>query len=157
MKKLFAKLPQLDKRIWLLIADALLLPGGFACWWLSGVMLSYESVCSMVALGGKCITCGGTHFVQALLGGDIVGALHHNVFLFAAVVYLLIGYLLLHAAWLGNWSFAQTVLKRMFSIPALIVWGALLVVFAVWRAAPAVATVTRFLSRLIPYLISRWT
>ena len=141
----------LDKRIWLLVGDALILPLVFGCRWLSTTMLSYESVCGMMIFGGKCITCGGTHFVQSLCSGRIGEAWQHNEFLFAATLYLTISWLLLHGAWLCRWAWAKAVLRRMYCIPTLIVWGVILVLFALWRMLPAVIT----LMRVMPLVVER--
>lgn len=115
MKKL------LTNKYILLIADALLIPGMFLCELLSDLMLSQYSECPWVRLGGKCITCGGTHFVNSLLNGRIAEAIDHNLFLFVVLILMILVWILLHLDRLLGIKWAKTLLKGIFSIPFLIV------------------------------------
>ena len=65
----------------LIAGDILLVIGCFVCRWLSGQMLESDTVCLFLLLGGKCITCGGTHFVRDLCSFRILDAMQDNVFL----------------------------------------------------------------------------
>lgn len=114
------KLPLSKKRL-LLIGDIALIPGLLLCRLLTALMLSQETECLWLKFGGKCITCGGTHFVHCLVRGELQAAFWHNQFLFVLTVCLLLSYILLHLHWLGNVPFAGKVLRRVYSIPGLIV------------------------------------
>jgi len=129
----------------LIAGDILLIIGGFLCRWLSGRMLESDTVCLFLLLGGKCITCGGTHFVRSLLTGQIVEAFHHNEFLFITTAYLALSLLLAHPAVLLKAKWAQKLLRWMYSIPSLILFLTGMTVFAVVRNLPLIVRVTEML------------
>lgn len=130
MKKLSAKQK-------LLLADVSLIPGLLLCRWLADLLLTKtNSVCSWTQLGGKCITCGGTHFVQSLLHFRIGEAFAHNEFLFVLSAFLLLSYVLLHLCVLWKVKFAEAVLKKVYSIPGLILGLALMLGFFLVRNIP---------------------
>ena len=130
----------------LLTADVLVVIGCIVGRWLSGRMLESDTVCLFLLLGGKCLTCGGTHFVRSLLTGQIVEAFHHNEFLFITTAYLALSLLLAHPAVLLKAKWAQKLLRWMYSIPSLILFLTGMTVFAVVRNLPLIARVVEFLT-----------
>lgn len=142
----------LKKHKWpllLIAADVLVVIGCIVCRWLSGRMLESETVCLWLLLGGECLTCGGTHFVQSLLSGQIVEAFHHNEFLFVTTVYLALSLLLAHPAVLLKAKWAKKLLRWMYSIPSLILFLTGMTVFAVVRNLPLMIRVVEFLSNRV--------
>lgn len=129
------KLLQHKKKL-LLAGDLLLLPCLFFLRWLSGYMLSKETTCAWLVLGGKCVGCGGTHFVNALLNGRIGEAFQHNQFFFTLGVFLAVSYLLLHLDWLLDLPFAKKLLSKMYSIPCLLVFSGWMLIFFFVRNIP---------------------
>lgn len=117
----------------LIAADILIILGCLVCRWLSGRMLENETVCLWLLLGGKCITCGGTHFVQSLLHGHIAEAYHHNEFLFITTAYLAVSLVLLHPMVLLKARWAKKLLSWMYNIPTLVLFFAGMTVFWVLR------------------------
>lgn len=142
MKKLLK-----HKKILLPIADLLLIPALLFFRWLSGDMLSRASVCSWTLLGGKCVTCGGTHFVYALLHGRVAEAFSHNPFLFLLTIFFLVSYLLLHLSWLWEVPFAKKCLARFYSIPALIAGLSIMLVFFFVRNGPVFVRIYEILTQ----------
>lgn len=126
MKKLYAK-------IILLMADALILPAVLLCRWLAGRMLSTDSICLWMALGGECISCGGTHFVRNLCSGHIGQAFHDNEFFFCVAVVLVIAWVLVHLHLFFHSRVAGKLLRWIFSIPSLIIALTGMVVFLILR------------------------
>lgn len=129
---LIKKLIQYKNHI-LLSADILLIPGLFFFQWLSGRMLARPSVCTWNYFGGKCVTCGGTHFVNVLLQGQLTKAFYHNAFLFVCTAVLLLSYIQLHLWWFGNSTVAKKFLQKVYSIPGLVVFCAFMVGFLILR------------------------
>ena len=117
----------------LLITDILFIPGTFFFWWLSGVLLAKPRPCLWNKFGGQCITCGGTHFVRALLQGDFIAAFHYNPFLFVCAIVLILSFILLHFTILGKSRKAQKLLSVLFSIPSLILGCVLMMLFLLAR------------------------
>ena len=117
----------------LIAGDILLIIGGFLCRWLSGRMLESDTVCLFLLLGGKCITCGGTHFVQSLLSGQFIEAFHHNEFLFVSTAYLALSLVLLHPWLLFGARWAKKLLRWMYNLPTLILFLAGMTVFGIVR------------------------
>lgn len=140
-----------NKKIIMLSSDLLIVPGILLCRWLSSTMLSTETVCVWLRLGGKCITCGGTHFVNSLCSGDIIGAFGYNPFLLALTIYAVITLVFLNLHFLFDLPFAKKVLRGMYSIPAvvLILWVMMLFLFL--RNIPLWIRIIH----LVGYLISR--
>lgn len=127
MKKLPTKIKLL------LAADFLLIPFLFLCKHLTDLMLSRVTVCSWVRFGGQCVTCGGTHFVNTILSGDIAAAYHHNPFLFVMTVLLAISYVLLHLYWLKDIQWARKILIKVYSIPGLVIASLFMLAFLIAR------------------------
>ncbi len=143
MKKIF------NKKFFLLLFDILILPGIFVCKYLSKFMLdAIDSECICTYFHGKCLTCGGTHFVNNLTQGKIFDAFTDNVFLFFLLIFFIITFILIHLYWLFNLNFAKKVLKKMYSIPSLIFWCVFGLIFLIIRNIPAVI----FIVKLIIYL-----
>ena len=117
----------------LLATDVLVVIGCIVGRWLSGRMLESDTVCLFLLLGGKCLTCGGTHFVRSLLTGQLVEAFHHNEFLFITTAYLALSLLLAHPAVLLKAKWAQKLLRWMYSIPSLILFFVGMVLFVFLR------------------------
>lgn len=136
-----------SKKFFLLLFDVLLIPGLFFCEKLSDIMLSQYSVCTWVRLGGQCITCGGTHFVNTLLNGKIAEAFSHNQFLFLILVLLLVSWILLHLDWLFGISWAKKVLSWIFSIPTLIILLEIMMIFFLIRNIPVLIRITELLGQ----------
>ena len=124
------------RKYWLLAADLAILPGLLLCKLLSGFMLSYTTQCPWMALGGQCVTCGGTHFVNALSGGQIGAAFQYNPFLFLVTVFLALSLILLNLHWVFEVKYAKTVLTKLYSFPTLIVGLGLMLLFLVLRNIP---------------------
>lgn len=130
MKKL------LNKKNFVILGDILLIPFLFFCQRLSAFMLSNHSECKWALLGGKCVTCGGTHFVNALLSGRLSEAFFSNPFLFLLTVFLLFSLLLLNLDQLLGVKFAKKILSKLYTIPMLILWLSAMLIFLLARNAP---------------------
>lgn len=135
------------KKILLPVADLLLIPALVFFRWYSGYMLTTSSVCSWTLVGGKCVTCGGTHFVNALLHGRIAEAISHNPFLFLLTLFFLASYILLHLSWLWEVPFAKKCLSRVYSIPGLIAGLSIMLVFFFVRNIPAFVRIYQALTQ----------
>ena len=142
MKKLLK-----HKKTLLIICDVLLIPGLLFCRWLSAEMLANYSVCSWMLLGGKCVTCGGTHFVYALLRGRIAEAFAHNPFLFLLAIFALLSYVLLHISWLADSSPVKKLLKKLYSFHALLVFLGIMLLFFLGRNIPLFIRLYEILSQ----------
>ena len=123
MKKFF------NKKYFLIAGDVLLLPAMIFCEWLSDYMLSKPGECLWVILGGKCVTCGGTHFVNSILNGRIIEAFNYNQLLFVITIMAIIVWVLLHLDWFLSIGWAKKALKKVFSIPSLVFWSVAILVF----------------------------
>ena len=134
MKKLY------NKKI-LLLLDVLAIPVGALCYWLTTVMLSTDKPCSWTLLGGQCLTCGGTHFVNSLLSGHIGEAWRHNEFLFVLTVLLIASWVLVHLHLLCHAAWAGKVLRVLYSIPSLIVAVSAMIAFLLIRNWPVLLRV----------------
>ena len=144
MKKIFK-----SKIFWLIFFDITFIPFCLFCKWLSDEMLSHSTVCLWTALGGKCITCGGTHFVNSLLSGNIIDAFHHNQLLFFAAIILVITFIMLHLYWLWNIKLAKKVLSIIYSIPSLIITVCAIVLFLILRNIPIFMFFFKIIDQLI--------
>ncbi|MBR6514088.1 MAG: DUF2752 domain-containing protein [Clostridia bacterium] len=130
MKKFF-------KLKWIIIiADIVIIPGILLCKWLTDVMLSTDTTCVMVTLGGQCVTCGGTHFVNTFASGKFIEAFDHNQFLFLLTIFFAVTLLFLNLYLLFGLKFAKKVLLFMYNIPSLIIWLSVMLVFFILRNIP---------------------
>jgi len=138
-----------NKKLLIAGADALLLPCLLLCEKLSDLLLSAEGAeCLMLRLGGKCVACGGTHFVNALLNGDLAGAFGHNPFLFVLTAVLAGSFILLNLYLLSGWNFAGTVLKKIYSIPGLVISTCAMLIFFLIRVSPIFMRLIQLLAAL---------
>ena len=124
------------KKIIILSCDILIIPIAILCKYLSQFMLTFNSPCFFSTLGGKCISCGGTHFVKDLLSGNFIDAFFDNQFFFICVVYLAISLVLLNLFLLFDLKFAKRALRIMYSIPSLICFLASIFIFLFVRNLP---------------------
>ncbi len=131
----------------LIAADILLIPGLIFCEWLSDRMLATTSTCMWTLLGGKCITCGGTHFVNSLLNFRIAEAFRHNEFLFVLTALLLVVFVLLNLSWLFRVKFATAALKKIFTIPSLVLVMSFLLIFLLVRNIPTFCTIITLINQ----------
>ena len=138
---------KLNKNLLLIAADILLIPGLVLCKWLSGRMLAQTTQCEWLRYGGKCVTCGGTHFVNTLLSGQFAEAFEHNQFLFLLTVALAICFVLLNLAWLFDVKFAKTALSKIFTIPVLIITLSVMLLFFFARNMPVFIRMAQYLSQ----------
>lgn len=141
MKKTFKK-----KIILLLSIDILLIPALFLCEWISEQMLALPGACIWTTFGGKCITCGGTHFVNSLLNGQLIQAYHYNELLFIFAVIFLISYILLHIWWIGKSILAKRILSIIYSIPGVIILCLSLFLFLIIRNIPVIKLIVNFIA-----------
>jgi len=121
------------QKLILLICHLPALPGAWLLRWLSGQMLQTNTVCSWLRVGAKCPTCGGTHFVNALLRGDLAAAIEHNAFLFLLTVFIALSVILLDLAVWFELPFAKKALRRLYTNSTLIVFCVLLILFLLLR------------------------
>ena len=127
-----------NKNFWLLAADVLLPFLGMGGLWLSRYLLaSTDRTCVWTLLGGKCLTCGGTHFARDLLSGHILLAFTDNPLLFLFTVFLGVSYVLLHLSWLWELPFAQKCLSKMYTRKVCIGWVIFASIFFIVRNIPA--------------------
>lgn len=121
------------QKLLLLLCHLATIPAVLFCRYLSEQMLQMNTVCPWILLGAKCPTCGGTHFVKALLSGDILGALEHNVFLFLLALFFVVSLILLDLAVWFRLEFAKKALQRLYTIRTPVYWGVLMVLFVLLR------------------------
>ena len=121
------------KKIIIISCDVILVPLLIFCRLLSGAMLETERTCFMTLLGGKCISCGGTHFVRDFLSGHFIDAFFDNQFFFFCAVFMAVSFVFLNLFMLFDLKFAKRVLRYMYSIPTLIIFCVGLVAFLVIR------------------------
>jgi hypothetical protein len=129
----------------ILAADVLCIPGLILCERLSTYLLSLPGECQWARLGGKCVTCGGTHFVNALLNGRLGEAFQYNAFLFLLSVLLAMVFLLLNLHWLWDVRFSGKILAKLFSIPTLVVLLCLMLAFFLARNIPLFLRIAHWL------------
>ena len=134
---------QNKKRFWILLSDGLLIPFLFLCEWLSDMMLATTSTCAWTLLGGKCLTCGGTHFVNSFLNFRFIEAWQHNEFLFLIAVVLAVSLIMLNLYLLFDLKFAKAVLKKIYNIPVLIISISMMFVFILIRNIPTFITIAK--------------
>ncbi len=110
------------------MGDILILPAIIFFERLSDYMLAINGQCLFKIVGGECVTCGGTHFVNAILNGKIIEAFNYNQFLFAVAVTAVTVWVLLHLVCFFSINWAKKALKKIFSLKSLLFWS--LYVFA---------------------------
>ena len=121
------------QKLLLLLCHLAAIPGALFFRYLSGQMLQTDTVCAWVRIGAKCPTCGGTHFVNALLSGDLSGALAHNAFLFLLTLFFAISLLLLDLAVWFEFPFAKKALRKLYTVKTPVYIGILMLLFVILR------------------------
>ena len=104
------------------------------------------NVCIWNAMGFRCLTCGGTHFVNDLLSGRVGAAFADNQLLFFVAVYLLLSLTVLNLYFLFDLAFAKTMLRWLYNIFTLIAWGVGVVVFLLARNLPVMIEMLQMLT-----------
>ncbi len=141
------------KRIVILACDALCVLAALICGPLSQALLQHtDQVCIWNAMGGQCLTCGGTHFVNDLLSFRIGAAFMDNQLLFVMTLYLLVSLIFLNLYLLFDLAFAKRVLKWMYNIPVLIVFCSFMLVFFIVRNVPMFLNFAQILTDLLEKL-----
>ena len=134
-------------RVALLISDALTIPTLVGCKHLADYLLATSnSTCLWTKFGGQCLTCGGTHFVGALLGFRFEEAFHYNELLFLITILLAVSCLLLHITVFARAPFAKAILRKLYSIPSLIITIAVSFVFLLLRNMPVITYIIQALT-----------
>ena len=121
------------KRMFLLGLDLALIPLALLLRSLSQAMLSLDRPCVFTLVGGKCVGCGGTHFVRDILSGNLISAFLDNPLFFSIAVYLAVSLILLNLYVLFDLKFAKSLLRVMYSVPAVICFSASVIVFFIAR------------------------
>lgn len=125
---------------WLiLLLDALILPGGCFCKWLTERMLAGGKPCTWAAVGIQCGTCGGTHCVQSFFSGDILSAFTWNPMVFFGILYVIATLVLLNLAFVFRRERPKTWLRNMYSVTALVTGVGVMMIFTYMRNAPLIA------------------
>ena len=125
MKKHFEK-------IMIVVLDLSVFPLILLCRYLSQFMLSVDTTCFFTLFGGKCISCGATHFVRNLTSGRIVDAFFDNQFYFICALYLALSLIVLNLL-LFDLKIAKKILSAMYSIPSLICFLSGMIAFFILR------------------------
>lgn len=125
-------------KIFVIVFDIALVPCLVFFRWLSEQMLRTESSCLLLQFNGKCLSCGGTHFVRDLLSGRIFEAFMDNHFFFLCTIYFLITLVAVNLWVVFNLKLAAKILKYMYSIPALLIFVAFLFLFLFLRNIPMI-------------------
>ena len=125
----------------IIACDLLILLLGLICKYLSGYMLTFNSPCLFTLMGGKCISCGGTHFIKDLVSFRFLDAFIDNHFFFICALYLAVSLILLNLFLLFDLRFVRKALSVMYSIPALICFVASAFLFFFIRNIPLILTI----------------
>lgn len=134
------------KKIIVLVLDVLCVIGVIVSGPVSEAMLQQtDKICMWDAMGIQCMTCGGTHFVNDLVSGRIGAAFMDNQFLFLVTLYLAVTMVFLNLFCLFDLAFAKKVLKCMYNLRALIVFGVVTVVYFIARNIPFITKVLQAL------------
>ena len=134
------------KKLLVIPFDISLIPFFVICRLLSGLLLEKTNyVCTWVLLGGQCVTCGGTHFVNDFLSGRLHAAFLDNQLLFVVAIYFFISLILLNAWCLFDLEFAKHCLIHMYGFIAFGIFVLLMIWFVILRNIPAFINVTKIL------------
>ena len=149
------------KRIIVLLLDAMIVPGALVCKLLTEHMLETEATCAWTVFGGKCLTCGGTHFVRDLsafiLGGDITSgfekhylldAFLDNQLLFVMTLFFFVTLVMFNLWFVFGLDLGKKGLKIMYSVPSAIIFGVVVIGFLVWRNWMVVPNATVYFMKL---------
>lgn len=121
------------KKRLLIAAHILTVPALILLHLLSDGLLSTRRECSWRRIGALCPTCGGTHFVNALSRGDLLGALRYNAFLFLLTVFFILTLIFIDLSVWFDLSFPKKALKKMYSLPMLITLGVIMILYLILR------------------------
>ena len=121
------------KKRLLIVAHILAVPALILLHLLSDGLLSTRRECSWRRIGALCPTCGGTHFVNALSRGDLLGALRYNAFLFLLTVFFALTLIFIDLSVWFDLSFPKKALKKMYSLPMLITLGVIMILYLILR------------------------
>lgn len=121
------------KKRLLIAAHILAVPALILLHLLSDGLLSTRRECSWRRIGALCPTCGGTHFVNALSRGDLLGALRYNAFLFLLTVFFALTLIFIDLSVWFDLSFPKKALKKMYSLPMLITLGVIMILYLILR------------------------
>ena len=121
------------KKRLLIAAHILAVPALILLHLLSDGLLSTRRECSWRRIGALCPTCGGTHFVNALSRGDLLGALRYNAFLFLLTVFFALTLIFIDLSVWFDLSFSKKALKKMYSLPMLITLGVIMILYLILR------------------------
>ena len=116
-----------------LLLDVLLILILVGSRFLTDYLVTTNEPCDWTLVGAQCGTCGGTRCINHLLNGDIIGAFQLNPYIFLALIYLLVGLILLHIFVFGGKQWAWSVLEKMFSLQAFFVALGLYFLFLILR------------------------
>ena len=142
MKSTIKKIIKIILRVLIISTDVILVPCLILFRWLSDQMLQTESECLLLQFNGKCLSCGGTHFVNDLLSGRIFDAFMDNHFFFICTLHLFVTLIALNLWVVFNLKFAKTILKFMYNIPVLILFVVILIAFLILRNIPMIICFT---------------
>lgn len=121
-------------RKWILgAAHLLVIPVILFFHYLSDNMLSTDRVCSWRRIGALCPSCGGTHFINALSKGDLLAALKYNAFFFLLTLFFVASFIFVDLAVWFDLRFFKKALRKMYSIPTLIILGVIMILFLILR------------------------
>ena len=137
------------KKKLILLLDVLLIPAAILCERLSDLMLATEGECQWFRYGIRCLTCGGTHFVNYILNGRIIEAFQQNQLLFFVLVFLLLSLLFLNLFVLFDLRFAKKALRGLYSIPTAVIAIYAPVLFLIVRNIPFIHRLIRLVSYLV--------
>lgn len=137
------------KKAIILAADALLVLWTVICKPLTDYMLRAGEDCEWTKYGGRCLTCGGTHFVNTFVSGDFAEAFNHHQYFFLLTLFLLISLLLLNLYLLFGFKFSLKALRLMYNVPVLILWLWGFIAFFVIRNIPLWVRVYNLVQTLI--------
>lgn len=136
----------LNKKFLIIITDILVIPILIICEKLTDYMLMFDKACPWTVFGGKCVTCGGTHFVNSILNGRIVEAIEHNIFLFVMLIVLVVSFILINLYWIFNIDFARKILLKIYSISSLIIAVIFMLTFFFIRNIPVFQSIIEHIS-----------
>lgn len=137
------------KKIIIIPIDILVVPALVFFRWLSGQMLLTEKTCPWVLLGGQCISCGGTHFVNDFLSGKFFSAFLDNELLFVIAIYIIIGFVFANLFCLFDFKFAKNALICMFNVFIVGYFALFAFAFLIVRNIPLFIKIAQLLIELI--------
>lgn len=116
--------------------DAAIIPGIYLCRWVLQEMLDRGEPCKWTLVGAKCATCGGTHCVQSFLQGDLAASFAWNPMVFCWILYAIATGILHNLRFVFHLSWAERVLKGMYSLTAFFVGLGVFLLYTLVRNIP---------------------